>query len=138
MLDERAPVPRAASHSSVEEARSWVGFRLDEMSGAGVGRVEGLLVDARKGEPEWLLVRLGRLGTCGVVPAREAVGAAGHVWVPWDRTTIRSCPEVEPGASLAVAEELALCAHYGIGEGVGRAGELARRRGSEVSSRPGG
>jgi hypothetical protein len=138
MPDEHAPVGGEATRPSVDEARSWVGFSLDEMSGAGAGRVEGLLVDARDGEAEWVLVRLGRLGSCGVVPAREAVGAAGQVWVPWDRATIRSCREVEPGASLTVAEERELCAHYGIGEGVGRAAELAGRPGSDTSARPAG
>jgi hypothetical protein len=138
MVDELGSPSEGSTRPSVDEARSWVGFRLDEMSGTGVGRVEGFLVDARDGEPEWLLVRQGRLGTCCVVPAREAVGAAGHVWAPWERGTIRSSSEVEPGASLTVGDELELCAHYGIGEGAGRAGELAGRPRSDTSCRPAG
>jgi hypothetical protein len=143
MSDEAVAEPSdraggGASRASTQEASSWIGDRLDEMAGVGVGRVEGLLVDALNGETEWLLVRRGRMGTCCAVPAREAVGAAGHVWAPWKRGTIRSSSEVEPGASLAVAEELALCAHYGIGEGVGRAAELAGRPRSELSARPAG
>jgi hypothetical protein len=122
---------------SVEEVREWIGYRLDEGSGAGVGRVEGAYVDERGGGVEWLLVRQGRLGALCLVPAREAVGAAGHVWVPWDRATIRTSPEVDATAPLAAGRELELCAHYGIGGAMGRAGELAARPGSDVTSRRG-
>jgi hypothetical protein len=137
MLDGPGQPSGAASRPSIEEVRSWIGFRVDEVSGVGVGRVEGLFLDARSGEPEWLLVRRGRMGTCCVVPARETVGAAGHVWAPWDRDTIRSSSDVDPGAPLTVGDELELCAHYGIGEGIARAAELAGRSRSDSSSRPG-
>jgi hypothetical protein len=131
-----APPSGAASRPSSEEARAWVGFTLDEMSGAGIGRVEGVYVDATDRRPEWLLVRRGRLGQCCLVPARVAVGVAGHVWAPWDRATIRTSSEIEPGTPLTVGEELELCAHYGIGEGVGRAAELRGWPRADMSALP--
>jgi hypothetical protein len=130
------PTPDVAGRPSVDEARGWIGFRLDEISGAGVGRVEGIYLDARHDTLEWLLVRLGRFGACSLVPAREAVDAVGHVWVPWDRTTIRHSPDVEAGTPLTVGDELELCVHYGIAEGVGRTAQLAGRSRSDTSLRP--
>jgi hypothetical protein len=134
---ETATTARKADRPSVGEARGWVGSRLDEISGAPVGRIEGIYVDGRSGEPEWLVVRRGRFGSRCFVPAREAVDAVGHVWVPWDRATIRRAPDAERGAPLTVGEEHELCAHYGIAEGVGRAADLAGRPRSDASSRPG-
>jgi hypothetical protein len=130
------PAPDVAGRPSVHEARAWIGFRLDEISGAGAGRVEGIYVDARHRTLEWLLVRRGRFGSCCLVPAREAVDAGGRVWVPWDRTTIRHSPDVDPGTPLTVGEELELCAHYRIAEGVGRTAELAGRPRSDTSLGP--
>ena len=61
---------------TVEEAQGWVGSRLDEIGGAGVGKIEGVYVDAVTGEPEWLLARIGHFGRHGLVPVRYAAAAA--------------------------------------------------------------
>jgi hypothetical protein len=108
-----------------EEVEGWVGFRLDEISGAGMGKIEGAYVCEGSGRPEWILIRVGRFGHHTVVPAREAVAGVGHVWVPWDRATIRGAPRVEAGGELNAGEELQLCEHYGIAPGLGRAADLA-------------
>jgi hypothetical protein len=108
-----------------DEVGSWVGARLDEISGASMGRIEGAYVSEETGRPEWILVRVGRFGHHTVVPARQAVAGSGHVWVPWSRGTIRGAPRVELGGPLNAEEELQLCRHYGIAEGHGRAADLA-------------
>ncbi|HYU60698.1 MAG TPA: PRC-barrel domain-containing protein [Solirubrobacterales bacterium] len=125
--------PDAAERPSRSEVEAWIGARLDDISGAGVGKVEGAYVDEKTGLPEWVLIRVGRFGHHCVVPAREAVAGVGHVWVPWDRNAIRRSPQVEPGGELTAEEELQLCGHYGIVEGLGRAGELANRPGDETT-----
>jgi hypothetical protein len=107
-----------------EEVSGWVGSRLDEISGASMGRIEGAYVSEGAGRPEWLLIRVGRFGHHTVVPARQAVAGVGHVWVPWNRATIRSAPRVELGGALNAEEELQLCEHYGIVRGHGRAADL--------------
>jgi len=52
--------------------------------------VDGAFVDAETGRPEWLVVRLGRFGQHGLIPARDAVGAAGRAWAPYPRDTVRA------------------------------------------------
>lgn len=99
---------------ALEEALGWVGFRLDEVGGAGAGRVEGVLADARSRMPTWLVVRTGRLGHRVAVPFGLAVAGAGRVWVPYSRDLIRSCAEVDPAAGVGPDQEAALCEHYGI------------------------
>ncbi len=113
------------------------GHKLDEMSGASVGRVEGTFVDDRTGRAEWLLSRMGRFGHYCLVPARDAVAANGHVWVPYTRDQIRKAPRVDPGKPLDRDAEQGMLDHYGIGsKSAGRGAELAERGPESNTVRP--
>lgn len=98
---------------SADQVRGWAGHGLDEISGAGVGRIVGAFADQHS-EPRWLLARMGRFGHYTLVPARDAVEGAGRVWVPYTRDRIRRGPRVEPKAALDADTERALIDHYGI------------------------
>jgi len=132
MTDEAMTIERPA----LEAVTAWKGHRLDEMTGANVGRVHGAFVDAESAEPEWLVARMGRFGHHTLVPARDAVEGVGHIWVPFTREVIRRAPKVDPIASLTANEERALLDHYGIGGGAGRAMELSGREPDTISVRP--
>src|SRR5919106_3930914 len=80
----------------LEEAESWSGHRIDGISSTNVGKIEGVVVDAESGRPEWLLARMGRFGHHTLVPARDAVEGVGHVWVPYTRDQVRRAPKIEP------------------------------------------
>jgi hypothetical protein len=116
-MTEEQVDPSSTSAPDLDELRSWTGHRLDDLSGARVGRVEGAYVSEPGGRPEWLLARMGRFGHHCLVPARDAVGAAGHVWVPYTREQIRAAPQIEPGAELDRAVEGELRSHYGLAGG---------------------
>jgi hypothetical protein len=114
-----------------------IGFQVDDAGGSKVGAVQGAFLDARSGEPTWLIVTLGRRRAKSIaVPAAETAPAAGRVWVAHDRETMRSAPAVDPTRPLLREHELAICAHYGIGERVGRAAEVLERPQGDVTSRP--
>lgn len=138
MAESTEATPSNATPPPLElsEVRSWAGSRLDEIGGGTVGKVEGAYVDADSGKPEWLLVRLGRFGHHGLVPAREAVGGVGHVWVPYYRDAIRRSPKVDTKAPLSRERELELLSHFGIAGEVGRAAELAERDPEAITARP--
>jgi hypothetical protein len=126
-----------AEDLTVAEVQSWVGFKLDEMGGATIGKVEGAYVDDESGKPEWLLARMGRFGHHCLVPARDAVAAGGHVWVPYTRDQIRKAPRLDVGKPITRDTEQQLLDYYGIGTGeVGRGAELAQREASAVTARP--
>jgi hypothetical protein len=119
------------------EVQGWVPFKLDDMGGATVGKVEGVYVDDESGNPEWLLARMGRFGHHCLVPARDAVAAGGHVWVPYTRDQIRKAPRQEAGEALARDLEQQMLDYYGIGTGLtGRGAELAQRDADAVTARP--
>ena len=103
------------------EAQTWIGSRLDEIGGAAVGKIDGFFVDDETGRPEWLVVRVGRFGQQGLVPAREAVEVAGRVWVPYARQTIKAAPRAGTKSPLTREAELELLKHFGAGGNAGRA-----------------
>lgn len=118
-------------------AGAWLGFEVDDADGTRVGRVQGAYADVEGGEPVWLVVALGRRGAKKVVvPLRECAGAAGRVWTAQRRDALRDAPAVDPSRPLLREHEAAICAHYGVGERVGRHAEIAPRPEGEVTSRP--
>jgi hypothetical protein len=121
---------------SADEAGGWVGFRLDEIGGAAVGKLEGVFVDTSGGDPVWLLARMGRFGHHTLVPGRDAVAGVGRVWVPYTRDQIRRAPKVQPMNPLTAEAERQLLDHYGIASDAGRAAEIAERDAGAVTAKP--
>lgn len=123
---------------SAAEALSWLGADLAELNGGSVGQVQGLYVDADSGEPAWLVARLGRRRRTRLVavPFSNCAGAPFGVWVAQEADAIRSAPVVDPTRPLRREHELTICAHFGIGEKVGRAGAVSGRPGGEITATP--
>ena len=116
---------------------SLAGFEVDDLNGSRVGTAHGVYLDAESGEPAWLIVAVGRRGQKLVaVPMSDCAPAAGRVWVAHDRDALRSAPVVDPTRPLLREHELTICEHYGIGERVGRAAEVAGRFAGNVASHP--
>ena len=127
---ELAPRPGGA------EVKAWTGYRLDEIGGGNVGKIEGVFVDAEGGDAEWLLARMGRFGHYTLIPARDAVAGVKHVWVPYSRDQIRAAPKVDPRSGMTAGGERELLTHYGIMADAGRAAQIAERDADEVTAKP--
>jgi hypothetical protein len=133
----------ADTTESIPES-SWVGWELDEVDGAPVGRIQAVYVDSESGTPAWLIAALdqgggilGRRRAIPVaVPLRDCAGAAGRVWTAHARDPLREAPIVDPTRPLLREHEIAICGHYGIGEEIGRAAEVAGRAEGSVTSQP--
>jgi hypothetical protein len=137
MADDATQSPASApAGPDLEEARSWIGGRLDDIGGTSVAKVEGVFVDSETGRPEWLAVRVGRFGQRGLVPARDAVGVAGRVWVPYSRDTIKGAPRVGTKAPLNRESELELLRHFDLAGEIGRTAELNARGFEAVTASP--
>jgi hypothetical protein len=126
----------SAAQPSTAEAMAWLGAEVAELSGQSVGQVQGLYVDAESGEPAWLIARLGRRRRARIVavPFSNCAGAPFGVWVAQEADAIRSAPVVDPSRPLRREHELTICAHFGIGEKVGRAGEVAGRKAGGITA----
>ncbi|HET8956534.1 MAG TPA: hypothetical protein VFN18_12825 [Solirubrobacterales bacterium] len=130
-MAEEAPAPAA-------EAMHWIGAELAGLGGDSVGQVQGFYVDAESAEPVWLIARLGRRRRARVValPFANCAGAPFGVWVAQEADAIRSAPVVDPSRPLRREHELMICAHFGIGEKVGRAASVAGRPAGDVTATP--
>ena len=128
---EGQPIPTS-------EAMSWLGTEIAELSGGSIGQVQGIYVDAERGDPAWLIARLGRRRRARVVavPFSNCAGAPFGVWVAQEADAIRSAPVVDPTRPLRREHELTICAHFGIGERVGRAAAVAGREEGAVTATP--
>ena len=141
MAENAAPV---ANLPSLVEAMAWRGYEVDEVGGARVGRVRGVFADVVGGEPAWLIVGLERRvrllgrrrGRLVAVPLRDCAVAVGRVWTAHSYDALRAAPAVDPRRALLREHELTICAHYGIGERVGRAAEVLGRPEGSVTSQP--
>ena len=118
------------------EAQSWVGSELDDVGGGHIGRVEGVYADAEAGAPVWLVVALAaarrsllrrRSAKKVTVPIRECAAMPGRVWTAQGGGAVRAAPTVDPIRPLLREHEATICAHYGIGERVGRHAEVVAR-----------
>jgi len=123
---------------SAAEAMGWLGTEVTELGGSAIGQVQGLYLDADSGEPAWLIARLGRRRRARVVaiPFSNCAGAPFGVWVGQEADAIRSAPVVDPTRPLRREHELTICAHFGIGEKVGRAGEVSARESGTITAAP--
>lgn len=132
--NEKGQATAGPAQPTLEDVQAWQGYQLDEISGQGVAKVEGVFVDKESGGPAWVLVKLGRFGKIVPVSVRECAAAAGRVWVPHDREVIRNAPAVDPSMPLNREQELQVLEYYGIPESVGRAAEIAERPEGTVTS----
>jgi hypothetical protein len=128
----------AATMPASAEVRTWVGAHLTELGGKRVGEVHGFFVDQESAEPAWLIARLGgrRRARLVAVPLRFCAGAPFGAWVVQEEERLASAPIVDPERPLLREHELTICAHFGAGEEVGRAAEVAGRAEGSVTSVP--
>ena len=126
------------ARASTAEAMAWLGAEVTELGGNAVGQVQGLYLDADSGEPAWLIACLGRRRRARVVavPFSNCAGAPFGVWVGQEADAIRSAPVVDPTRPLRREHELTICAHFGIGEKVGRAAVVASRAPGGITATP--
>lgn len=125
-----------ASSVDVDDARGWVGAKIDEIGGAGIGRIESLLVDARGGEPTWVIVRLRRFGRRCAIPVEFVAVAVGRAWVPFSREVIVAASDFDPSGGLSCGDERTVAGRYGVPAGSGRRAELGDRDDEEPGSVP--
>ena len=133
-------MPEQGRKPTSAETMGWLGAELAELGGNAIGQVQGLFVDAESGDPAWLIARLGRRRRTRIVavPFANCAGAPFGVWVAQEADAIRSAPVVDPTRPLRREHELTICAHFGIGEKVGRAAEVAAREEGEITATPPG
>lgn len=103
-----------ATKPGLTEASAWIGSRVTDSIGSGLGRLEEVWVDATSREPAWLLIREGRFGggKRRLVPFDGASAGDDQVWLPFERDLVRSSPVIGARENLTAALGERLRAHY--------------------------
>lgn len=97
------------------ELTAWVGHTLVDDHGDKIGKVADLYMDDATGQPEWIAVDSGRIGTnINFVPLAGARPDGDDLRVPYSKDQVKDAPEAEPDGHLSQDEEARLYAHYGF------------------------
>ena len=97
------------------EALEWRGLTVVSNDGDKLGTIEEIYLDNDSGKPEWALVTTGMFGTTqSFVPLRDASASEEGVTVPFDKSTVKDAPKMDPDGRLSESEEAELYRHYGF------------------------
>lgn len=99
---------------ALERIRGWIGYRVDDVHGRGVGKVEAILVDRESGEPQWLHIKLQGGGWTVLPLVRDLLAGAGHLLTPWPKDKILSAPRVNDAGALSARHEREACKAFGV------------------------
>lgn len=92
----------------------WIGANVVDDSGTKIGTLDTVYMDRESGQPEWLLVKTGLLGTKSSFVPIAGCGADGDTLrVSYSKATVKDAPNVEEDGELSSEEEQRLYQHYG-------------------------
>jgi uncharacterized protein (TIGR02271 family) len=98
---------------TMQDARALEGRQLHGEGGEKIGTIDAVYIDQASGEPTWIAVRTGLLGTrSSFVPLADARMDGDAVLVPFGKDQVKDAPNVEAGGMLEPDEERRLFQHY--------------------------
>jgi uncharacterized protein (TIGR02271 family) len=101
--------------STTPDVRSWIDQDLVDSNHDKIGRIDEVYVDRQTGEPKFVAVKTGLLGSkVSLVPIEEGQGHGDHVAVPYSKDKVKDAPNVDADAELSEHEEQRLYEHYGL------------------------
>jgi uncharacterized protein (TIGR02271 family) len=97
------------------ELAGWIGRTLVDDSGDKIGKIVDLYADEATGQPEWIAVNTGRLGSnINFVPLAGATQSGDDLRVPYTNDQVTDAPNASPDGQLSQDEEARLYRHYGM------------------------
>ena len=103
---------------NTDQIRGWIGRNLVDASGEKIGKITDIYLDDATGEPEWLAVHTGMLGTnVSFVPLTGATPNGNDLQVQVTRAQVKDAPNARADGQLSQDEEAGLYAHYGFDYG---------------------
>jgi uncharacterized protein (TIGR02271 family) len=101
--------------ATIEEVKSWRGATLVDRDGEKIGKVEDIYLDRQTGQPEWVAVKTGLIGSkLSFVPLAQADRSGDEIQVPYEKAQVKDAPSVEADGELSQDEESQLYQHYGL------------------------
>jgi uncharacterized protein (TIGR02271 family) len=99
---------------TMEELRGAQGQPVYAADGGKIGKIEEIFVDEQTGQPEWLALGTGMLGTKRVlVPVQSASRYEDGFQVPYSKDKVKGTPDFDSD-EISQETEAALYSHYGL------------------------
>ena len=133
-----------ANTITMDELMEARGVPVYDSAGEKIGSVEEIFYDEQTGEPEWIGIGTGFLGTKRVlVPVQGASLTEDRVTVPYDKERVKDSPDIDVD-EIDQDEEQSLYSYYGLQyserrseSGLPEGGQRGRRGGAETVEREG-
>jgi uncharacterized protein (TIGR02271 family) len=98
-----------------EQLTRSIGRTLVDDNGDRIGKIVDLYQDEATGQPEWIAVSIGRLGSnISFVPLAHAQASGDDLRVPYTVDHVKAAPDAEADGQLTQQEEGRLYQHYGL------------------------
>ncbi len=98
-----------------DQINNYVDGNVIDNDGDKVGSVGQIFLDDQTGQPAWVTVKTGLLGTKETfVPIADAQPSGGDLRVPFDKETIKNAPSIDVDQHLSPEEEAQLYSYYGM------------------------
>src|ERR671929_1877850 len=105
---------------SRDSVQSLIGGTAYSADGDKIGSIGQVYLDNDSGEPAWVTVKTGLLGSSeSFVPLSQAELTNDGVRVPYDKERIKGAPNIETDRELSEQEEDQLYDYYGLGGDAG-------------------
>jgi membrane protein len=116
------------------ESTDWEGRTMLDRAGRRIGTIEEIYLVEETGQPDWAVVRLGRLGRsrAALVPLVGADPVEQGIRAAYEKDAIDDAPRIDGAAEPSEQEVAAVYRHYGMEYG-GDGGDGATTRRSETS-----
>jgi membrane protein len=99
-------------------APDWEGQTMLDRAGEKIGTIEEIYLVEETGQPEWALVKVGRIGRrATLVPLSGATATRDGIRARCDKDTVSDAPTVDAGDGPSDEQVDAIYRHYGIATG---------------------
>jgi uncharacterized protein (TIGR02271 family) len=100
---------------TTQDVREWIEQDLVDSNHDKIGKINEVYVDRQTGEPNFVAVKTGLLGSkISLVPIEESQAHDNCVAVPYSKDQVKDAPDIDADAELSQAEEKRLYEHYGL------------------------
>jgi len=102
---------------TMQQYQGWIGRTAVDPSGNKVGTIKDLYADDATGEPEWIAVSTGLLGTkVSFAPISGATTDGDDLRLTVTKDQVKDAPNIDADGHLEPAEEAELYRYYGRGD----------------------
>ncbi len=129
-----------------DSAVDWEGQTILDRAGEKIGTIEEIYLVEETGQPEWALIKMGRLGRhTTLVPLANANPSDKGVKIGYEKQLVSDAPRIGGDDEPSEQEVVAVCRHYGIdpdgqradGDGANGSSAATQQHEQPAGDRPG-